>query len=163
CRRTMRMTAAPRVPSIMVQMGQMRPRQLGDLVGLVEAVDAPAGVAKIGVPGVDVVGDLPARERFGLEAVDEGEDGDLRLQGQLRMANQIPVQELAVLLARSAPPCDGANPYCGGACPLCSDFQVCNAPSNCASGHCQVPTGACFGASPPSLCIPAHCFDGVKD
>jgi hypothetical protein len=51
---------------------------------------------------------------------------------------------------------------CGGPCPPCSDGQTCTSASECASAHCQAPNPtACYGTG--SLCIPAHCFDGVKD
>lgn len=55
---------------------------------------------------------------------------------------------------------------CGGSCPGCGDFETCRGASDCASGHCQAPTPATyFSFYPPgtSLCIPAHCFDGVQD
>jgi hypothetical protein len=56
-----------------------------------------------------------------------------------------------------------ALPTCGGPCPPCGDFQRCTAPSDCASGHCGGVAGdSCYPAN-PAVCIPAHCFNGVKD
>jgi hypothetical protein len=60
--------------------------------------------------------------------------------------------------------CTTANAACGGVCPACVDFETCDAPSDCASGHCQAPTPtACAAAFGSPICIPAHCFDGVKN
>lgn len=55
---------------------------------------------------------------------------------------------------------------CGGAsCPVCADFRFCQLASDCASGHCAQPTlvsPSCY-VSLSSLCIPADCFNGIKD
>jgi hypothetical protein len=71
------------------------------------------------------------------------------------------VMAFGVRNCRTAPTC--SNGVCGGACPPCSDGQSCSAPSDCASGHCRVAgPPACYSGT-PSFCVPAHCFDGVKD
>ena len=58
--------------------------------------------------------------------------------------------------------CTVANPICGGSCPLCGFFQQCGSASDCTSGICSAVTpSACRPGV--SLCLPASCFDGVRD
>ena len=60
--------------------------------------------------------------------------------------------------------CTVANPICGGSCPPCGFYQPCGSASDCTSGYCSAVTpSACAGDVSVSLCIPASCFDGVRD
>ena len=59
--------------------------------------------------------------------------------------------------------CTSGNGSCGGPCPPCEDLQPCTSSADCTSGHCQAATASCFAPSSVSVCIPTHCFDGVKD
>jgi len=57
---------------------------------------------------------------------------------------------------------DEGDVDCGGTiCPPCGDFRTCNVGSDCTSGHCAAETSGC--PVPGTVCIPAHCFDGVQD
>ena len=58
--------------------------------------------------------------------------------------------------------CTGGGGFCGGPCPACGASQLCSTSSDCASGHCQVPSGACWNGY-PLRCVAASCFNGVKD
>ncbi len=82
--------------------------------------------------------------------------------------NMLPIYDLRNCTSL-APTCsdgvknqDESGVDCGGTiCPPCSDFQTCNVGSDCTSGHCGVEASRCATAA--TVCIPAHCFDGVQD
>ena len=53
---------------------------------------------------------------------------------------------------------------CGGTtCPPCDDLRSCNVNSDCRSGHCAMDTSACGSGNMANICIPAHCYDGVRN
>jgi hypothetical protein len=45
--------------------------QVGDVLGFIEVINAAAGIDKINVLGVDIIGNFPPGEGPGLETVDE--------------------------------------------------------------------------------------------
>ena len=50
---------------------------------------------------------------------------------------------------------------CGGTtCAPCDDLRFCNVNSDCGSGHCAMATSGCRSGK---ICIPAHCYNGVRD
>jgi len=59
-------------------------------------------------------------------------------------------------------PCSTANASCGGECPPCPDGEHCDTGVDCASGHCSASSVPCIEPQ-VKVCIPTHCFDGIKD
>lgn len=59
--------------------------------------------------------------------------------------------------------CSSHRSDCGGPCPGCGDADQCDGDSDCASAHCLVPSTSCYPSGAGKECIPAHCFNGIRE